>query len=99
MVAEPETSYTIEALARIAGLSRSGFMQRFSEAVGSSPLVVLRQLRMKKAAGLLKANVRSVEQIAAAVGYKNRSGFSRAFRAIYGVDPMEYRRTHLSAEI
>lgn len=92
MVTEPEASHTVESLACIAGLSRSSFMQRFAEAVGSPPLVALRQLRMKKAAGILEANVRSIEQIASAVGYKNRSGFSRAFRAIYGVDPMEYRR-------
>jgi AraC family transcriptional regulator, activator of mtrCDE len=92
MVGEPEASHTVETLARVAGLSRSSFMQRFAGAVGSPPLVALRQLRMKKAAGMLEANVRSIEQIAGAVGYKNRSGFSRAFRAIYGVDPMEYRR-------
>jgi transcriptional regulator GlxA family with amidase domain len=94
MVAEPGASHTVESLARAAGLSRSSFMQRFTKVGGSSPLVVLRQLRMKKAAGLLKANVRSIEQIASAVGYKNQSGFSRAFRAIHGLDPMEYRATH-----
>jgi AraC family transcriptional activator of mtrCDE len=94
MVAEPGASHTIESLARAAGLSRSSFMQRFTKLIGSSPLVVLRQLRMKKAAGLLEANVRSVEQIASAVGYKNRSGFFRAFRAVYGIDPMDYRATN-----
>ena len=94
MVADPGSSHAVESLARTAGLSRSSFMQRFTKVIGSSPLVVLRQLRMKKAASLLKANVRSVEQIASSVGYKNRSSFSRAFRAIYGVDPMEYRTSH-----
>lgn len=94
MVAEPGASHTVESLAHTAGLSRSSFMQRFTKLIGSPPLVVLRQLRMKKAAGLLEANVRSVEQIASAVGYKNRSGFFRAFRAIYGIDPMEYRAIH-----
>jgi len=98
MAAEPEASHTIEALAKIARLSRSSFMQQFSETVGSSPLVILRQLRMKKAASLLEANIRSVKQIASAAGYKNRSSFSRAFRATYGADAMEYRRTHSARE-
>jgi AraC-like DNA-binding protein len=94
MVAEPGAAHTVDSLALEARLSRSSFMQRFTKVIGSSPLVVLRQLRMKKAAGLLEAKVRSVEQIASAVGYKNRSSFSRAFRAVYGVDPMAYRASH-----
>jgi transcriptional regulator GlxA family with amidase domain len=46
---------------------------------------------MRHAVRLLDANILPVEQVANAVGYLNRSSFSRAFRAIYGVDPSEYR--------
>ncbi|MFA5956307.1 helix-turn-helix domain-containing protein [Hyphomicrobium sp.] len=91
MIADPCESHTTNTLARVAGLSRSAFMSRFSEALGVSPLAALRELRMRRAANLLDAKMMSVEQVASAVGYVNRSSFSRAFRAIYGVDPTDYR--------
>lgn len=56
-----------------------------------SPMAPLRQLRMRHAASMLAANVLSIEQIAHAVGYNNRSNFLRAFRQIYGHDPSDYR--------
>ncbi len=91
MIANPCEDHTTNTLARVAGLSSSAFMSRFSEVLGVSPLAALRELRMRRAANLLDANMMSVEQVATAVGYVNRSSFSRAFRAIYGVDPTDYR--------
>jgi AraC family transcriptional activator of mtrCDE len=93
MVAEPGASHSVKSLSNTAGLSRSGFMQRFTNAVGLSPLAVLRQLRMRRAASLLEANIWSLEQIANAVGYTSQRSFARAFRAVYGTDPSEYRNS------
>jgi AraC family transcriptional activator of mtrCDE len=91
MVADPGALHSVTTLSEIAGLSRSAFMARFAGAVGCSPMVALRQLRMRQAGNLLAANVLSVEQIAHAVGYASRSSFSRAFRYAFGKDPAEYR--------
>lgn len=93
MIADPKLNHTTQSLAREAGLSRSAFMARFTRAFGIPPLAALRELRMRHAVRLLDANILPVEQVAKAVGYLNRSSFSRAFRAIYGVDPSEYRAT------
>ena len=102
MVSEPGQNHTTNSLSLVAGLSRSAFMSRFTRALGVSPLAALRQLRMRRAASLLDANIMPVEQVAKTVGYINRSSFSRAFRAVYGVDPTEYRssnslRTHIDS--
>jgi len=91
MVAEPAAEHTVELLAQKCGLSRSGFMARFSESVGDTPMVVLRRLRLRKAAELLRAKSMSVEQVASVTGYRSRNGFSRAFRKAYGFDPAQYR--------
>jgi AraC family transcriptional activator of mtrCDE len=91
MVAEPAAPHSVQSLAHTAGLSRSGFMERFTRLVGVSPLAMLRQLRMKEAAGLLEMHQLSIEYVANAVGYTSRTSFSRAFRAVYGVDPSDYR--------
>ena len=89
MVARPAADHTVMALAQKAGLSRSAFMARFVRAIGCSPMVAPRQMRMKRAADMLAARTFSVEQIAQAVGYKSRSSFLRAFRQVLGYIPAE----------
>src|SRR5262249_43813352 len=42
MVARPGADHSIQSLAHSAGLSRSGFMARFSDIFGQSPMVILR---------------------------------------------------------
>jgi AraC-like DNA-binding protein len=87
MVARPAADHSVMTLAQKAGLSRSAFMARFVRAIGCSPMVALRQMRMKRAADMLAARTFSVEQIAGAVGYKSRSSFLRAFRQVHGYVP------------
>ena len=88
MVARPSADHSVMALAQKAGLSRSAFMARFVRAIGCSPMVALRQMRMKRAADMLAATF-SVEQIARAVGYRSCSSFLRAFRQVHGYVPAE----------
>ena len=54
-------------------------------------LAVLRQLRMRHAAALLKANHLTIDQVSHGAGYASRSSFFRAFRKAYGRDPSDYR--------
>jgi AraC family transcriptional activator of mtrCDE len=89
MVARPSADHSVMALAQKAGLSRSAFMARFVRAIGCSPMVALRQMRMKRAADMLVARTFSVEQIARAVGYRSCSSFLRAFRQVHGYVPAE----------
>ncbi|MBI2260590.1 MAG: helix-turn-helix transcriptional regulator [Caulobacterales bacterium] len=91
MAAHPGAPHTIQSLSQRAGLSRSAFMARFARSVGRAPMVALREMRMRQAASMLTAGGQSIEQIAQAVGYTNRSSFMRAFRQAMGVDPTEYR--------
>jgi len=91
MLAQPREPHSVLSLARAAGLSRSAFMARFAAAFESAPMAVLRQLRMRRAADMLAANILSLEQIGHAVGYANRSSFIRAFRQVYGQDPSDFR--------
>jgi len=92
MVARPGAPRSVQNLADVAGLSRSAFMARFTQTFGSSPMVVLRRLRMRHAANLLAGEGLSIDQIAQEAGYASRSSFVRAFRKAYGTDPSDYRR-------
>ena len=91
MVARPGALYSVRSLARMVGLSRSAFMARFTGTIGDLPMVVLRELRMRRAATLLTADRLSIEQISRAVGYASRSSFFRAFQKVYGIEPSELR--------
>ena len=91
MVADPGVDHTVNSLARVACLSRSAFMARFASVMGRSPMMVLRDLRMRRAAQVLELNSLSVGEVAHEVGYASRSSFVRAFRETYGVDPSRYR--------
>lgn len=91
MAAKPGAAHTVESLARTACLSRSTFMARFYELVGRAPMSVLRDLRMRQAAQQLRVTGISIGQIGQAAGYANNSGFIRAFRKAYGMDPRDYR--------
>jgi AraC family transcriptional activator of mtrCDE len=91
MVADPGADHTVNSLARVACLSRSAFMARFGSVIGRSPMIVLRDLRMRRAAQALEMNALTVSQAAHEAGYASRSSFVRAFRQTHGVDPSEYR--------
>jgi AraC-like DNA-binding protein len=91
MVAFPGAQYSVTALSLKAGLSRSAFMARFVAALGAPPMVILRDLRMKRAAELFGAKSMTTSQIARAVGYRSRSSFARAFRQAHSDDPSGQR--------
>ena len=91
MTSRPGAPHSVQTLSQNAGLSRSVFMARFTAVFGRSPMVVLRQLRMRHAATLLKANRLTIDQVSHAAGYASRSSFFRAFKRVYGRDPSDYR--------
>ncbi|MFD4154255.1 AraC family transcriptional regulator [Streptomyces hydrogenans] len=94
-VAAIETRYaepwTVDTLAREAGMSRSSFTAAFREAVGTSPARHLTARRIREAARLLAETGLPQSAVPARVGYRSRVGFHLAFRTAYGTTPGEYR--------
>ena len=52
----------------------------------------LQQVRLEKAEHLLTSSKKSVEEIAAAVGYHNKGYFYKIFQEKYGTTPSKYRK-------
>lgn len=94
MVAHPGAPHSVHSLARTAFLSRSAFEARFNKVVGRSPMIILRDLRMRQAAEQLRSTTMTVDEIAHHAGYASRSSFVRAFRQAHGCDPTSFRRAH-----
>lgn len=98
MVAHPGARHSVHSLARTAFLSRSAFVARFTKVVGRSPMILLRDLRMRQAGDQLRSSTLTVDEIARHAGYASRSSFVRAFRKAHGCDPTSYRRLHARSE-
>lgn len=88
----PADRWTVEALARAAGLSRAAFARRFQAELGAPPLRYLADLRMELAARLLAEGDDALASIAAQVGYESEFAFSRAFKRQTGEAPGAFRR-------
>jgi len=89
---EPGNSWTLEALATEAAMSRSAFAQLFAERVGLPPIDYLTRWRMTQAELLLRNPRVSVAQVAGQMGYETEAAFRKAFKRIHGVGPGSVRR-------
>lgn len=87
---QPAHPWTLEMLARVAGMSRSSFAERFARVVGATPLHYLLQWRLAVAKNLLARENAAVADTALAVGYESASGFSTAFSRETGRSPKEF---------
>lgn len=88
----PERPWTVEGLAKEAGVSRSVFFDRFVRTVGVAPMHYLLGWRMALAKRDLARGGRSVGEIATRVGYGSASAFSVAFTRHVGEPPSVYAR-------
>ncbi|MFD4130586.1 AraC family transcriptional regulator [Streptomyces globisporus] len=91
MHAEVGRRWTLDDLAAISHMSRSGFAAAFKAKVGTAPLTYLIEWRMSLARDALRSDTRSISELAAATGYESESAFSTAFRRVVGTSPRYFR--------
>jgi AraC-like DNA-binding protein len=90
----PSLPLTIPELARMAGLSVSGFAKAFKQQQGVSANRFINQIRVREAARLLATTHDTLEDIAENTGFCNRDYLSRVFKAVTGEAPAAFRRQH-----
>ena len=83
----------IDRIAAGSGMSRTLLFQQFAAVLGKTPMRHVADARLVRAARLLLTTDRKIASVAAEVGYRSRSHFSRDFSRRYGADPSSYRRT------
>jgi len=86
----PASDWTLDALAREAGMSRSVFAAAFRETVGTTPGQYLQDWRIALAQQALRRG-RPLKVVAADVGYGSETALSRAFKAQTGQSPRAWR--------
>ena len=88
----PAEPWTLEALARSVGTSRSVLTERFTSMVGRPPMQYLAAWRIQLAARRLLDGATKVSAVARDVGYESEAAFSRAFKRLTGAAPATWRR-------
>ena len=88
----PAEDWSVASLAREAGLSRTGFAERFSARLGVTPMAYVTSWRMQIAREALAGRGLTVAEAAELSGYASESAFSRVFKKEIGVSPAAVRQ-------
>lgn len=86
-----QTPIRIDALAQMENMSCTAFRTAFRQHTGVSPNEYIIARRISAACRLLSQTDKSVNAIAADVGYPDQYYFSRIFRRKMGMSPFRYR--------
>lgn len=88
----PAFPWSLEKLANIAALSRTSFVNKFSQCVSMTPLGYITHWRMQIARQLLAESVTPIIEVAEKVGYQSEAAFGRVFKKQFLTAPATYRR-------
>jgi AraC-like DNA-binding protein/tetratricopeptide (TPR) repeat protein len=82
--------FGVEKMAEEIGMSRTNMHRKLKAITGFPPSELIRSIRLRKAALLLRNETDSISQISFNVGFEDHSYFSKAFKKQFGVTPSEY---------
>jgi AraC-like DNA-binding protein len=89
----PARPWTVAALAREAGMSRSAFAARFTHLVGEPAMRYVTRWRMLAAQARLERDADvTLGELAGECGYESEAAFHRAFQRVIGASPGAVRR-------
>lgn len=85
---------SIDELSKMANMSCSRFQMAFRQVYGTTAYEYLKVMRMNYALLLLQDTDDKIYHIALKVGYKNAGHFSKIFKKIFKMSPLEYRNRY-----
>jgi transcriptional regulator GlxA family with amidase domain len=83
---------TLSGIAKEVKLSASHFSLLFRKKTGYAPMEYFIHLRIQKACQLLDSTTYRVSEISEMTGYDDQYYFSRIFKKVMGVSPVNYRK-------
>ena len=93
----PAHPWTLAALAKEVGVSRSVLAERFRYYLNEPPMAYLTRWRLQLGGQMLSSTNYTVAQIAAEVGYESEAAFNRAFKREFAIPPARFRSQSRSA--
>lgn len=82
---------SVAELARVFCVSERTLSRHVHRAIGKSTLALVQSVKIRKARALLEQSRMSVEQVAAAVGYRDPTALRRMMKKMSGASPSHYR--------
>ncbi|MBX3702279.1 MAG: DJ-1/PfpI family protein [Steroidobacteraceae bacterium] len=92
MLEHPAEDFAVEKLARRMSMSPRHFARLFAERLGGSPGAYARRLRVEHARRRIEEGATRLKQVARECGFADEQALRRAFQAIVGITPAEYRQ-------
>ncbi|RLD33442.1 MAG: AraC family transcriptional regulator [Bacteroidetes bacterium] len=87
-----QKTVTLTELTKLTAMSVSTLNRTFKEATGYSPIEYHLRIRIKKASEILCNSSFNITEIAYRTGFDDSNYFSRQFKKIMGVSPLEFRK-------
>jgi len=84
---------TVDEMVSEMAMGRTVFFNKLKSLTGLAPIEFIRELRIKRAAQLLKSGDFNVSQITYMIGMSDSRYFSKCFKKVYGVTPSEYKKS------
>lgn len=85
-----EAAFGVEELANEMCLSRTQLFRKVKALIEIPPSELINDIRLQKAAVLIKAKADTLAQIGYSVGFNEQSYFAKRFRKKFGVPPSKY---------
>lgn len=89
-----DAELSLEALGKVAHLSPFHFHRIFTAFMGEGVKEHIRRLRLERAALALKSRDQTILDIALEAGFQSHEAFTRAFRAMFGCTPSNFRHSN-----
>jgi signal transduction histidine kinase/DNA-binding response OmpR family regulator len=85
-----DPSFSVVKMAEDIGLSRTQLLRKLKALTGISPNEFIKDIRLQRAAELIRQKADTVTQIGYRVGFNDQSYFTKCFKKKFGVSPSEY---------
>lgn len=87
--------YGVARIAAMMNMTERTFSRRLKEITNQQPKMFISAIQMERCAKLLIENPdKTISEIANLCGFEEASGFSHAFKRVYGCSPTVYREQH-----
>ena len=88
-----DSDFNVSVLQEKMRMGNKQLYRKLKALTGQTPVEYIRDMRMQKAAKLLKAGKFSVSEVMYTVGFSNSSYFSKCFSKAFGMTPTEFMRS------
>lgn len=94
IIENSEKHYKYEELSLMFSINQTTMKRCYKSTYGETIYTTFMKTRLNKSSKLLKTSSFTITEIALLVGYSSNAKYSTAFKKMYNITPLEYRKIH-----